>query len=198
MIVKRLFDLGVSAVALVMLLPVLAAVGLWVRMDSPGPVLFRQQRVGLHGRPFNILKFRTMVTDAEARGLKVTVGQDPRVTRSGGFLRRTRLDELPQLVNILRGEMSFVGPRPEVPEYVAYYPPEVRDEVLSVRPGLTDFATLAFKDEARMLAGAQDPQRMYVEQILPAKLAYHRRYVSERSLRMDLRLIMKTLRELLS
>ncbi|MBI3100296.1 MAG: sugar transferase [Burkholderiales bacterium] len=189
---KRLFDIALSLLALVLLCPLLLAVALWVRLDSPGPVLFRQQRVGRGGRPFAILKFRTMQVNAEAAGLQITVGQDPRITRAGHWLRRSKLDELPQLLNVLRGEMSMVGPRPEVPRYVALYPADQRATVLSVRPGITDLASLAFRDESTLLARSADPERTYVEEILPIKLRHACDYVAQRSLWLDLRIIART------
>ena len=189
---KRLFDITLSLLALVLLCPLLLAVALWVRLDSRGPVLFRQQRVGRGGQPFAILKFRTMQVNAEAAGLQITVGQDPRITRTGRWLRRSKLDELPQLLNVLRGEMSMVGPRPEVPRYVALYPADQRATVLSVRPGITDLASLAFRDESTLLARSADPERTYVEEILPIKLRHACDYVARRSLWLDLHILART------
>ncbi len=189
---KRLFDITLSLLALALLFPLLLAVALWVRLDSPGPVLFRQQRVGRGGRLFGILKFRTMQVNAEAAGLQITVGQDPRITSAGRWLRRSKLDELPQLLNVLRGEMSMVGPRPEVPRYVALYPADQRATVLSVRPGITDLASLAFRDESTLLARSADPERTYVEEILPIKLRHACDYVVRRSLWLDLRILALT------
>ena len=189
---KRLFDITLSLLALVLLCPLLLAVALWVRLDSPGPVLFRQQRVGRGGRLFGILKFRTMQVNAEAAGLQITVGQDPRITSAGRWLRRSKLDELPQLLNVLRGEMSMVGPRPEVPRYVALYPADQRATVLSVRPGIPDLASLAFRDESTLLARSADPERTYVEEILPIKLRHACDYVVRRSLWLDLRILALT------
>lgn len=186
---KRLFDIVFAALALLLLCPLLLAVALWVRLDSPGPVFFRQQRVGRGGRLFGIYKFRSMRTGAEATGPQITVGDDARITRAGAWLRRSKADELPQLLNVLRGEMSMVGPRPEVPRYVAHYPAEMRELVLSVRPGITDLASIAFRNESALLAESPDPERTYVEQILPAKLRYARQYVHSRSLWLDLRII---------
>lgn len=186
---KRLFDLAFAALALLLLSPVLLAVALWVRLDSPGPVFFRQQRVGQGGRPFGIYKFRTMHTGAEAVGPQITVGMDARITHAGTWLRRSKLDELPQFLNVLRGDMSVVGPRPEVPRYVAQYPADMRQTVLSVRPGITDLASIAFRDESDLLARSPDPERTYVEQILPAKLHYAQQYVRTRSLWLDLQII---------
>ena len=186
---KRLFDIVFAALALLLLCPLLLAVALWVRLDSPGPVLFRQRRVGRGGRPFDIFKFRTMAAGAEAMGPQITVGADTRITRAGAWLRRAKLDELPQFYNVLRGDMSVVGPRPEVPRYVALYPPEVRTAVLSVRPGITDLASIVYRDESALLARSADPERTYVEQILPAKLDYALQYMRSHTLWLDLRII---------
>lgn len=193
---KRLFDLLVAGCALLLLSPLLLAVALWVKLDSPGPVFYRQQRVGRHGVPFFIHKFRSMRSDA-APGLPLTVGDDPRITRAGRVLRRTRLDELPQLIDVLRGDMSMVGPRPEVPRYVAHYPPALRERALAVRPGITDPASLEFIDEATLLAEAADPEREYIEVILPAKLQRAADYAERASLATDLALLWRTLRVLL-
>lgn len=194
---KRLFDVIVSALALVLLAPLLAAVALAIRLDSPGPVFFRQERVGRHGVPFRIHKFRTMFVDAERRGLPITVGEDPRITRAGRWLRRTRLDELPQLIDVLQGTMSLVGPRPEVPRYVALYPPALRERALAVRPGITDPVSLAHLDEAALLARAADPEREYVERILPAKVAAAAEYAERATLASDLAVIARTVAALL-
>lgn len=193
---KRIFDMVVAAIGLVVLAPLLAACALGVRLDSAGPMFFRQIRVGWQGRPFAILKFRTMHPPREPGGSLVTAAGDPRITRFGAWLRRTKLDELPQLWNVLRGDMSFVGPRPEVARFVAHYPPAVRERVLSVRPGITDPASLRFRNEAEILAGAADPELEYVEHILPEKLAAYLAYVEGRSFAGDLRLICATLKAL--
>lgn len=186
---KRLFDIAFAALALLLLCPLLLAVALWVGLDSPGPVFFRQQRVGRGGQLFDIYKFRTMHIGAEAVGPQITVGQDTRITRTGTWLRRSKVDELPQFLNVLRGDMSVVGPRPEVPRYVAQYPADLRDAVLSVRPGITDLASIAFRNESDLLARSPDPERTYVEQILPVKLRYAQKYVRTHSLRLDLQII---------
>jgi lipopolysaccharide/colanic/teichoic acid biosynthesis glycosyltransferase len=191
---KRLFDISIAAAGLLLLLPVLLALSLWIRVDSPGPVFFRQERVGRHGVSFRIHKFRTM--KAGAQGLPLTVGDDPRITRAGAWLRRTRLDELPQLIDVLVGDMSLVGPRPEVPRYVAHYPPALRERALSVRPGLTDPATLEALDEARQLAQAADPERAYIEVILPAKLERAVAYAEQATLWSDLAVLAGTVRRL--
>ena len=191
---KRLFDLIGSAAGLVVLAPLLLVVAVWIRLDSPGPALFRQQRVGRFGAPFAIHKFRTMRVDAPLQGGQLTVGADPRITRAGRFLRRTKLDELPQLWDVFTGRMSLVGPRPEVPRYVALYPDDLRAKVLSVRPGITDPASIAYRDENELLARSSDPERTYVEVVMPAKLRYAAQYVDAHSLAGDLRLIFATIR----
>jgi len=195
---KRLFDVLVSAAGLLLLSPLLVCIALWIKLDSRGPVFFRQQRVGRFGAPFHIHKFRSMREDAPLAGPQITVGADPRITRAGHFLRRTKLEELPQLLDVLAGTMSLVGPRPEVPHYVAMYPPALRDKVLSVRPGITDPASIAYRDESTLLARAADPERVYIEQVMPAKLRYAAEYVDHMTLAGDVRLIGATLRLLLS
>ena len=188
---KRAFDLAAAICGLLLLAPLLAALALWIRADSPGPVLFRQLRIGRHGVPFSIFKFRTMTVQSD--GAQLTVGQDARITRAGRFLRHYKLDELPQLINVLQGSMSLVGPRPEVPRYVAHYPPEVRRIVLSVAPGITDWASIHYKDENAILGHAADPEQAYIDSILPVKLEYYVRYVQERTFWTDLRIIVRTL-----
>ena len=189
---KRLFDLVAAGLGLVLLAPLLLAVAIWIRLDSPGPALFKQSRVGRNGIPFEIYKFRTMRVGGGA-DRQLTVGRDARITRAGHFLRRYKLDELPQLFNVVEGTMSLVGPRPEVPRYVACYPPDARLAVLSVAPGITDLASILYKEESEILGRAQDPERAYIETVLPVKLAYYQRYVSERSFWGDLRIIFQTL-----
>lgn len=193
-VAKRLFDLLGAALGLLLLAPLLLLVALWVKLDAPGPVFFRQERVGRYGRTFRIHKFRTMHDDAG--GLALTVGEDPRITRAGRWLRRTRVDELPQLIDVLMGDMSLVGPRPEVPRYVAHYPAALRERALAVRPGITDPASLDYLDEAALLARAADPEREYIEVILPAKLQRAADYAERASLATDLALLWRTLRVL--
>jgi lipopolysaccharide/colanic/teichoic acid biosynthesis glycosyltransferase len=190
---KRLFDLAVSGLGLLLLAPILLVVALAIKLESPGRVFFRQERVGRFGKTFRIHKFRTMVTDAERQGLQITVGSDARVTRMGSVLRKYKLDELAQLIDVFVGDMSLVGPRPEVPRYVACYPADVRAIVLSVPPGITDWASIEFKEENSILGDAVDAERVYIEEILPVKLGYYVRYVRERSFMMDLRIIFATL-----
>ena len=193
---KRIFDWLASGLGLLVLSPVLMALALWIKLDSPGPVFFRQERVGQGGRVFRIHKFRTMVSDAERRGLQITVGADARVTRVGQWLRKYKLDELPQLLDVWLGHMSLVGPRPEVPRYVACYPADVREVVLSVRPGITDRASIEFKDENEILGRAADPHLAYVNEVLPIKLRYYLAYVQSRSFWGDIGIIFATLRAL--
>lgn len=187
---KRLFDVICSGLGLLLLSPLLLTAVAWVKLDSPGPALFRQTRVGRFGVPFTIHKLRTMRTEP---GAQITVGHDPRITRAGSLLRATKLDELPQLWDVLRGAMSLVGPRPEVPRYVALYPAELREVVLSVRPGITDPASLHFRNESELLARAADPEREYIEVVLPTKLRLAADYVRSATLLGDLRLILTTL-----
>lgn len=194
---KRIFDLVFASAGLIVLAPVFAAIALWIKLDSPGPVFFRQVRVGQHGKPFRIHKFRTMYHNAGTpQAAQLTVGADPRITRSGRFLRKHKLDELPQLLDVVQGTMSLVGPRPEVPKYVAHYPEALRELVLSVKPGITDEASLRFKDENQILGDSCAPERTYIEEILPVKLEYYVRYVRERSMARDIRIILVTLKEL--
>ncbi|OQW95486.1 MAG: sugar transferase [Beggiatoa sp. IS2] len=193
---KRLFDLGCVIPWFILLFPLLLLIALWIKLDSPGPVFFLQTRVGQFGKLFKIIKFRTMIVHDQ--GLKLTVGRDARITRSGHFLRHYKLDELPQLINVLKGEMSLVGPRPEVPEYVALYPDGIKEYVLSVPVGITDYASIEFSNESEILATSLHPETDYVEKILPIKLAYHQKYVSENSLLLDIALIFKTFKRILS
>ena len=192
---KRAFDVASSAVGLAVLSPVFLVVAALIKAKDRGPVFFRQERVGLHGRTFRIHKFRTMrVANA---GVLITSADDARITPVGAFLRRTKLDELPQLIDVLRGDMSVVGPRPEVPRYVALWGDAARAEILSVRPGISDPAAIAFRNEQDELAAADDPERHYVEVILPQKVAMYLDYVRTRSFAGDLRVIFRTFAEIL-
>ena len=190
--VKRVLDFLISGIALVILSPLFLVIALAIRLDSKGPVFFKQERVGKDEKPFRIYKFRSMVTDADKKGLSITVGKDSRITRVGGVLRKTKLDELAQLINVFKGEMSFVGPRPEVPRYVRLYTPYQR-QILLVRPGITDYASVAYRNENDMLAGADDPEKMYIEEIMPKKIELNMKYIHEISPGADLRLIFMTL-----
>lgn len=186
---KRCFDIVASLTGLALLSPLLITAALAVKIDSPGPVLFRHERVGRRGRRFRLLKFRSMTHGA--RGREVTVAGDARVTRVGRLLRRTKLDELPQLWNVLVGDMSLVGPRPEVARYVELFADAYR-EILEVRPGITDFAAIEYRDEEGVLAAAADPEAEYRRVVLPAKIALYRRYLAERSMRTDLVILART------
>ena len=188
---KRAFDLLFALVLLVLLSPLLLVFALAVALTSPGGAFFRQVRVGRGGRGFRLLKFRSMRPGSEAQGQLTIGGRDPRITPVGYFLRKTKLDELPQLWNVLVGDMSVVGPRPEVPKYVAMYSHEQR-AVLSVRPGITGMASIDYIDENELLARAADPEKAYIEEVMPAKLALDLRYVRERSFLLDLRIILAT------
>lgn len=163
-----------------------------IRLDSPGPIFFRQERIGLRGKSFKIFKFRTMRVDADKLGGQLTVGGDPRITRAGRFLRKSKLDELPQLFNVLQGEMSLVGPRPEVPKYVALYTPEQR-RVLEVRPGITDLASIEFRDENDLLESQADPEAFYIREIMPRKLTLNLGYIAQQGLVFDLLIVLRTI-----
>lgn len=190
--IKRAFDIIFAALGLVLLSPVMAVIAFWIKRDTPGAVFFRQERVGRFGRSFRIHKFRTMVSGAAVGGLAITAAHDSRITPAGKFLRQHKLDELPQLIDVLKGDMSLVGPRPEVPEFVAMYPSKVRDEVLSVRPGMTDETSVRFRDEGVLLAHAGDPRKYYIETIMPLKLASYLDYVRTRSFRRDFAILART------
>jgi len=189
--IKRAIDVAASALGLALLAPVFGAVALAVKLDGGGPVFYRQLRVGRDEKPFFILKFRTMVQNADRAGLPLTVGLDPRVTRVGRFLRRSKLDELAQLVNVLRGEMSLVGPRPEVPRYVVLYTPLQR-MVLRIRPGITDPASIQYRDENALLGEAADPERAYIDTVMPAKLAINLEYLRGFSAWGDIAVLLST------
>lgn len=175
---KRLFDILVSFLLIIILSPIMLGISIWIKCDSKGPVMFRQTRITTAGKEFRIFKFRTMVTDAEKLGTQVTVGKDPRITKSGHFLRKFRLDELPQLLNVLAGDMSFVGTRPEVPRYVKQYTPEMWATLL-MPAGITSEASIQYKDEDQLLEAAEDVDKVYVEQVLPDKMKYNLIYIKK-------------------
>lgn len=189
--VKRAVDIFLSLIALLLLSPILIPVAIWIKSSSPGPVLYRGVRVGLHGRRFRMLKFRTMVFNAEQLGGSSTSGDDPRITRSGRFLRNYKLDELPQLLNVLRGDMSLVGPRPQVEWAVDLYTPRER-MLLNVRPGITDYASIKYRNEGEILCGSTDPDHDYLEKIAPGKIRLGLEYVRTYSFGVDLRIIVAT------
>lgn len=192
---KRGFDIFAASAGILLLAPVLLLIGIAVKLGSDGPALFKQERIGRGFRPFFIYKFRTMVADAPRLGPEITAGDDPRITRVGRFLRKTKLDELPQLFNVIKGDMSLVGPRPEVPRYVEAFRADY-EEVLAVRPGLTDLASIKFIDEAGVLAQAHDAEAAYRHQILPEKIALAKQYVRESSLLLDMLVLGRTFAKL--
>ncbi len=192
---KRTFDIGVSFVGLILLSPLMLLAALAIKLDSPGPIMFRQKRIGKGFRPFLIYKFRTMVQGASDRRRSFTVGDDPRIISSGRFLRRTKIDEIPQLINVLKGDMSFVGPRPEVPEVVELFRSEY-EEILKVRPGITDLASLKYRDEAAVLEQSENPEEEYLRRVLPDKINLSKEYIRRSSFFLDLTLILKTVRKL--
>ncbi|GAA4451803.1 O-antigen biosynthesis protein WlbG [Novipirellula rosea] len=192
---KRCFDMFASGLGILLLSPLLIVIAVIIRFTSSGPVLFQQTRVGRQLRPFKILKFRTMVENAPSLGPAITSGGDPRITRIGRLLRKTKLDELPQLFNILKGDMSLVGPRPEVPKYVEMFEDDFR-QILIVRPGLTDLASIKYRDESTVLAQAEDPEREYITRILPDKIELAKQYVRHSSIALDVRVILQTLLQL--
>jgi lipopolysaccharide/colanic/teichoic acid biosynthesis glycosyltransferase len=190
---KRLFDFIASFYGLILLSPIFVLAALWIKIDSRGPIFFRQERVGFQGSLFRIHKFRTMVLDAEKKGKQITVGADSRITTVGSFLRKYKLDELPQLIDVLVGDMSLVGPRPEVPKYIDCYSDDEKHDVLSVKPGITDNASIEFRDENELLASSDDPEAVYINEVLPKKIALYRKYVRERSFFGDVAIIFKTI-----
>ena len=190
---KRLFDLGASAFGLLLLSPVFFVIALLIKFDSPGPVFFRQVRVGRNGREFRIHKFRTMFADVPANTRPLTVKADSRITRVGRTLREHKLDELPQLVDVLLGDMSIVGPRPEVPKYVEYWDDRTKSILLSVRPGITDLASVEFRHENEMLESSEDPENKYVQEIAPVKNRLGVQYVENRSIWLDMKILYNTL-----
>jgi len=192
---KRALDLILSATALVLLMPLIGAVAAAIGLSDRGPVLYSGQRVGRYGVPFRMCKFRTMVVYADRLGETSASGSDPRITPLGRFLRRSKLDELPQLLNVLAGQMSLVGPRPEVPEYVAMFTP-AEQVILSVRPGITDWASLWNSDEGSLLSGHADPDAAYARLVRPTKLRLQLLYVSEPSMQTDLQILLLTLLKL--
>ena len=192
---KRLVDILLSSVALIILSPLFAIVAILIKLDSPGPVFYRGVRIGRYGRPFRIYKFRTMVANAEKIGGPSTAADDPRLTKIGRkFVKRFNLDELPQFINVLKGEMSIVGPRPEVPEVINLLPANERNILLSVRPGITDWATLWIRDEAERLEGSPEPHQKYLKEIWPTKRKLALKYVRNHSLWTDFKIMFKTLK----
>lgn len=191
-IIKRIFDFIASLLGCIILIPVFAIIAILIKLDSKGPVFFKQKRVGEYGKEFEILKYRTMVVDAEKLGKQITVGNDCRITKIGRFLRKYKLDELPQLFNVLKGDMSLVGPRPEVPKYVSLYNEEER-AVLNVKPGITDFASIEYRDENEILGSVENPEEYYINIIMKHKLQLNLKYINNNNLFLDIKIILKTL-----
>jgi lipopolysaccharide/colanic/teichoic acid biosynthesis glycosyltransferase len=191
-VIKRAFDIAIAATGLIALLPVMAVAAVLIKCDSQGPVFFKQRRMGRGFRDFLIYKFRTMKENSEVTGRLITIGDDPRITRVGRFLRKTKIDELPQLINVLKGEMSLVGPRPEIPRFVELFRSEYA-EILTVRPGITDLASLKYRDEAALLDSALNPEDEYLAHVLPDKIRLARDYLQRASFFFDLSLILKTI-----
>lgn len=189
---KRLFDICASLIGIIFMLPIFLMIAVWIKLDSPGPIIFRQTRVGQFGREFTLYKFRSMVANAEALGKQVTAIDDRRITKIGKFLRKSKLDELPQLFNVLKGNMSLVGPRPEVPKYVALYTLKQR-QVLEVPPGITDLASIKFRNESDLLAGKSNSEELYIQEIMPQKLELNLMYITQASVKFDLLIILRTL-----
>lgn len=193
----RFFDILFSSLGLIILSPLFLILAVWIKIDSKGPVFYRQLRVGKDGKDFYLYKFRTMVVDADNNGL-ITVGErDPRVTRAGYFFRKYKLDELPQLINVVLGDMSLVGPRPEVHKYVEMYTPDQR-KVLTVKPGLTDYASIHYIDENKVLAKSDDPERTYIDAIIPEKIRYNMKYIEHQSVKEYFKIIFLTIRRIFS
>lgn len=191
-VVKRIFDFVCSTLGLIVLSPVLIIIVIRIKTDSDGPVFFRQIRVGEKNKEFEILKFRTMVVNAEKLGRQITVGNDSRITKIGAFLRKYKLDELPQLINVFKGDMSLVGPRPEVPRYVKLYN-DKQKKVLQVKPGITDLASIRYRDENELLEEAENPDEFYINTIMPDKLALNLEYINRNNVFIDIYIILKTI-----
>lgn len=188
---KRLMDIVFSLGFILVLSPFLLLIAIWIKLDSTGPVFYLQERIGLHRKPFRIYKYRTMHPDADKRGLLTVGGRDPRITRAGYYLRKFKLDELPQFFNVLGGSMSLVGPRPEVKRYVDLYN-SMQLNVLNVKPGITDYASIEYSNENEILGKASDPERTYIEEIMPAKLELNLKYISDQSLLTDCKILLRT------
>ena len=194
---KRLFDIISSSTGLILLSPVFLFLAIWIKLDSKGAVFYRQLRVGKNGNDFKIFKFRSMRPDAEKKGLLTVGGRDPRVTKSGYYIRKYKLDELPQLINVFRGDMSIVGPRPEVRKYVNFYTKE-QLKVLSVKPGITDMASIKYRNENELLEKVDDPDKIYIEVIMQDKLKYNLEYIKKQSFLYDMKLTFLTFKEIIS
>uniref|UniRef100_UPI0036DBF528 sugar transferase n=1 Tax=Photorhabdus sp. RM322S TaxID=3342825 RepID=UPI0036DBF528 len=194
-IIKIVFDFTASSIGLIILSPILIAIAIWIKIDSKGPIFFRQKRVGQYNKDFYIHKFRSMTTDSEQKG-QLTIGHDLRITNSGKFIRKYKLDELAQLIDVVQGKMSLVGPRPEVPQFMDKYPDDVRNKILSVKPGITDLASIEMIDENQILDKYADPHQAYIDIVMPIKAKYYLEYVDDKSFFHDLKIIFKTIYKL--
>ncbi len=195
--IKRIFDIFSALIGLIILFPFLFVISIIVLVSSPGGIFFFQTRVGKNGKDFSLWKFRTMKPDSDKKGLLTVGGRDPRITEIGYFLRKYKLDELPQLVNVVFGEMSLVGPRPEVRKYVEMYSTQ-QLRVLEVKPGITDYASIEYSNENELLAKSSDPEKTYIEEVMPSKLKLNLKYISEKSFTTDLKIIFKTIGKIFS
>ncbi|MEQ1975655.1 sugar transferase [Xenorhabdus sp. SGI240] len=189
---KRLFDFISSFLGIIALSPILICIAIWIKMDSKGPIFFRQKRIGQYEKPFYIHKFRSMTLNSEQKG-QLTIGNDSRITNSGKFIRKYKLDELAQLIDVIQGKMSLVGPRPEVPEFMGKYPLEMRSKILSVKPGITDLASIEMIDENEILSQYPNPHQAYIDIIMPLKAKYYLDYVKQQSFCLDIKIIFKTI-----
>lgn len=194
---KRLFDIIASFIGIIIMSIFMIIISVMIKASSKGPVFFKQLRVGKNGKKFKILKFRTMIPDAEKKGMQITVGDDVRITKVGKFLRKTKLDEFPQLFNVLKGDMSLVGPRPEVEKFVSYYD-DYQKNVLKIKPGITDFASIKYRNESEVLGESSDPMKTYIEDIMPVKLEINLEYIENFSFFKDIGIIFKTLCKIVS
>jgi lipopolysaccharide/colanic/teichoic acid biosynthesis glycosyltransferase len=196
MIIKRMFDVVFSILGMVLLFPILLPIAILIKSESNGPIFFRQSRVGLRGKIFQIHKLRTMYVNSENIG-RITIGNDRRITSFGKFLRRYKIDELPQLIDVLSGSMSIVGPRPEIEEYVDTYPKDIKKKILSVKPGITDYASITMIDESLLLANYSNPQEAYAKSVLPKKLELSTKYVENNNIFLDIKIILLTIQKII-
>jgi len=194
-LLKRIFDIILSLLGLIILLPFMLIIAILIKLDSKGPIFFKQVRVTKNGREFEIFKYRTMRVGSDKYS-QITVGKDNRITKIGAFLRKYKLDEIPQLINVLLGDMSLVGPRPEVPKYVVLYTDEQK-EILKVRAGITDYASIEFSDENDLLASEEDPEKAYIEKVMPKKIELNKKYITEISILTDIKIILLTIKKIL-
>jgi lipopolysaccharide/colanic/teichoic acid biosynthesis glycosyltransferase len=190
---KLIFDVSVCLIVILISLPFFLIIAFFIKIDSSGPIFFRQLRVGRNNKLFHIIKFRTMIEDKNRNGPLITIGDDPRITKVGKYLRKYKIDEFPQLLNVVFGEMSLVGPRPEVPKYVMYYPSELRKKILSVRPGITDPSSIFFRNENELLQNIANPELFYIENIIPKKLTLYEKYIDDKTFLGDVMIIFRTI-----